>query len=64
MVSGVSDRVTNRSDNQPQGKHGIAGRMLARVATAQFLGMTLWFSATAAGPAIAAELSLSRSAMA
>ncbi len=35
--------------------------MLARVAVAQFLGMTLWFSATAAGPAIAAEFSLSRS---
>ena len=34
--------------------------MLARVAAAQFLGMTLWFSATAAGPAIAAELSLTR----
>ena len=64
MVAVVSDRVTNRNDNQPQGKHGIAGRMLARVAIAQFLGMTLWFSATAAGPAIAAELSLSRSATA
>ena len=38
--------------------------MLARVATAQFLGMTLWFSATAAGPAIATELSLSRAATA
>lgn len=38
--------------------------MLARVALAQFLGMTLWFSATAAGPAIAAEFILSRSATA
>jgi MFS family permease len=35
--------------------------MLARVAFAQFLGMTLWFSATAAGPAIAAEFLLTRS---
>jgi MFS family permease len=35
--------------------------MLLRVAVAQFLGMTLWFSATAAGPAIAAELSLTAS---
>ena len=38
--------------------------MLVRVAAAQFLGMTLWFSATAAGPAIATELSLTRSATA
>jgi MFS family permease len=35
--------------------------MLLRVAVAQFLGMTLWFSATAAAPLIAAELSLTRS---
>jgi MFS family permease len=33
-------------------------RMLLLVAVGQFLGMTLWFSATAAAPAIAAELSL------
>jgi MFS family permease len=32
--------------------------MLVLVATGQFLGMTLWFSATAAAPAIAAELGL------
>jgi MFS family permease len=38
--------------------------MLFRVAFAQFLGMTLWFSATAAGPAIAAEFNLTRSATA
>lgn len=38
--------------------------MLLFVAVAQFLGMTLWFSATAAAPAIAAELSLSRAATA
>jgi hypothetical protein len=30
------------------------GRMLTLIALAQFLGMTLWFSATAAAPAIAA----------
>jgi MFS family permease len=35
--------------------------MLVLVATGQFLGMTLWFSATAAAPAIAAELRLSGS---
>ncbi len=38
--------------------------MLARIALAQFLAMTLWFSATAAGPAIATEFALSRSATA
>ena len=32
--------------------------MLALVAIAQFLGMTLWFSATAAAPAIAADMGL------
>jgi MFS family permease len=37
----------------------MARRMLLLVATGQFLGMTLWFSATAAAPAIAAELSIS-----
>jgi hypothetical protein len=38
--------------------------MLFRVALDQFLGMTLWFSAIAAGPAIAAEFNLTRSATA
>jgi MFS family permease len=38
--------------------------MLGLVATAQFLGLTLWFSATAAAPAMAAELSLSPGATA
>jgi MFS family permease len=37
----------------------MAWRMLALVAVGQFLGMTLWFSATAAAPRISAELSLS-----
>jgi MFS family permease len=35
--------------------------MLLLIATAQFLGMTLWFSATAAAPAIAAELAIGAS---
>src|SRR5690606_8054960 len=35
-----------------------ATRMLVLVAAGQFLGMTLWFSATAAAPAIASELGL------
>src|SRR5215210_4975271 len=39
-------------------------RMLARLALAQFLAMTLWFSATAASPRIVAEFSLSESATA
>jgi MFS family permease len=36
-------------------------RMLALLALAQFLGMTLWFSATAASPQMVAEFSLSES---
>jgi MFS family permease len=39
-------------------------RMLALVALGQFLGLTLWFSATAAAPRIAAELRLGESATA
>jgi MFS family permease len=38
--------------------------MLFLIALAQFLGLTLWFSATAAGPEIAGELSLTPSATA
>ena len=38
--------------------------MLTRIAIAQLFGMTLWFSATAAGPAIATEFLLTRSATA
>ena len=38
--------------------------MLALVALGQFLGMTLWFSATAAAPRIAGELALDESATA
>jgi MFS family permease len=36
----------------------MPARMLLLVATGQFLGLTLWFSATAASPAIAAEFGL------
>lgn len=36
----------------------MATRMLALVALAEFLGMTLWFSATAATPALVAEFHL------
>jgi MFS family permease len=38
--------------------------MLLLVAIGQFLGMTLWFSATAAAPAIAAEFSISGNGLA
>jgi MFS family permease len=38
----------------------MARRMLMLVAIGQFLGMTIWFSATAAAPAIAAEWSLTQ----
>jgi MFS family permease len=38
--------------------------MLRRIATAQFLGMTLWFSATAAAPALAREFELTAGATA
>jgi MFS family permease len=38
--------------------------MLLLVAVGQFLGMTLWFSATAAAPAIGAEFAISSSGMA
>ncbi len=50
----------NRSDNRSPGKPLNARRMLARVAVAQFLAMTLWFSATAAEPAMASEFELTR----
>ncbi|HEX6975747.1 MAG TPA: MFS transporter, partial [Vicinamibacterales bacterium] len=53
--------MSYRNDNLPGGKPGAAQRMLALVAVGQFLGMTLWFSATAAAPAIASELRLSAS---
>ncbi len=54
----VSSFVPYRNDNPPGGKPVTAHRMLALVALGNFLGMTLWFSATAAAPAIAAELAL------
>jgi MFS family permease len=39
----------------------MPARMLLFVATGQFLGLTLWFSATAAAPAVAAEFGLTGS---
>jgi hypothetical protein len=48
----------NPTGNPADRKRQMAGRMLALVAVGQFLGMTLWFSATAAAPRIATELDL------
>lgn len=45
-------------------KPQMAHHMLWRIALGQFLGMTLWFSATAAAPAIAAEFALTSGATA
>jgi MFS family permease len=42
----------------------MANRMLWRIAIAELLGMTLWFSATAAAPAIAREFELTAGATA
>jgi MFS family permease len=51
----------NRIDYFADRKRQMPARMLVLVAIAEFLGLTLWFSATAAAPAIAAEFSLSGS---
>ena len=40
----------------------MPGRMLLRVAAAELLGMTLWFSATAAAPDVAREFAMTDSA--
>lgn len=44
--------------------HAAAGRMLVLVALGELLGMTVWFSATAAAPSIAREFSLDASSRA
>ena len=49
----------HRIDNHGTGKPQTAWLMLALLATAECLGMTLWFSATAAAPAITSEFRLS-----
>ena len=54
----------NPSGFLDEGKPQTALRMLRRIALAQFLGMTMWFSATAAAPAIARELALDTGATA
>jgi MFS family permease len=54
----------NRNGYFVHRKPQMPQRMLRRVAFAQFLGMTLWFSATAAAPAIAGEFSLTSGATA
>jgi MFS family permease len=42
----------------------VPEKMLLRVSVGQFLGMTLWFSASAAAPALAAELGITDPAIA
>ena len=42
----------------------MAGRMLVLVALGELLGMTVWFSATAAAPSIAQEFTLDPAARA
>jgi MFS family permease len=51
----------NPSDYFADRKRQMPARMLLLVAIGQFLGLTLWFSATAAAPAIAAEFGLTGS---
>jgi MFS family permease len=51
----------NRNDYFADRKRQMPARMLLLVASGQFLGLTLWFSATAAAPAIAAEFALTGS---
>ena len=48
----------NRNGYFADRKRQMPARMLLFVATGQFLGLTLWFSATAAAPAIASEFGL------
>jgi MFS family permease len=48
------NRIGYFAHRKPQ----MAHRMLWRIALAQFLGMTVWFSATAAAPAISREFAL------
>src|SRR5512145_334989 len=42
----------------PSSTRPAANRMLIFVSAGQFFGMTLWFSATAAAPAIASDLAI------
>jgi MFS family permease len=51
----------NRNDYFADRKRQMPARMLFFVAMGQFLGLTLWFSATAAAPAVAAEFGLTGS---
>src|SRR5919108_3637318 len=60
----VTLRDFTRSEPFLYRKPQMARRMLLLVAAGQFLGMTLWFSASAAAPAIAAELSITRAEVA
>jgi MFS family permease len=54
----------NRNDYFADRKRQMPARMLLLVAAGEFLGLTLWFSATAAAPAIAGEFGLTGAATA
>ena len=56
-TSRASERTAGSVEMKPPGKE-MPGRMLLLVSAAELLGMTLWFSATAAAPAIAGEFAL------
>jgi MFS family permease len=59
-------KLTERTQLNPIGnltdrKRQMPRRMLALIALAEFFGMTLWFSATAAAPAVAKEFAMDAS---
>ncbi len=53
------DPIVNREAGKPHIAAGVAWRMLAALAAAEFLGMTLWFSATAVTPVLVDEFQMS-----
>jgi MFS family permease len=56
------DPTVNTERGKTAADAGTAWRMLAALAIAQTFGMTLWFSATAVTPVLAAEFAMSREA--
>src|ERR687896_1808028 len=64
FIGAAARSPLNRTGNFVHRKPLMATRMLLLVAAGELLGMTLWFSATAAAPAIADEFRMSVSATA
>jgi MFS family permease len=58
-VSTDVDPIVNGEARKPRDGGSTAWRMLAALAMAEFLGMTLWFSATAVTPALVADFAMS-----